>query len=90
MYEPGEEADARRARALPLIGQNNTRMLDHVLSGPDLPAAKMPEIRQKMVDSSLSTGHSGARKFAELLGKLAMRRGGRVVEGTRLLIWRPG
>jgi hypothetical protein len=26
------------------------------------------------------------RKFAELLGKLAMGRGGRVVEGTRLLI----
>jgi hypothetical protein len=26
------------------------------------------------------------RKYAELLAELAMRRGGRVVEGTRLLI----
>jgi integrase len=30
------------------------------------------------------------RELAELRAKLAMRRGGRVVEGTRLLIWRPG
>jgi hypothetical protein len=37
-YEPGAEADARRARALPLIAQDNTRMLGHLLSSPDLPA----------------------------------------------------
>jgi 2-polyprenyl-6-methoxyphenol hydroxylase-like FAD-dependent oxidoreductase len=35
--EPGPEADARRARALPLIGQDPTRMPDHIFSGPDLP-----------------------------------------------------
>jgi len=38
LYEPGPEADARRARALPLIAQDKTRMLGHLLSGPDLPA----------------------------------------------------
>jgi 2-polyprenyl-6-methoxyphenol hydroxylase-like FAD-dependent oxidoreductase len=38
LYEPGPEADARRARALPLIAQDKTRMLNHLLSGPDLPA----------------------------------------------------
>jgi 2-polyprenyl-6-methoxyphenol hydroxylase-like FAD-dependent oxidoreductase len=35
--EPGADADARRARALPLIAQDPTRMPDHVFSGPDLP-----------------------------------------------------
>jgi 2-polyprenyl-6-methoxyphenol hydroxylase-like FAD-dependent oxidoreductase len=38
LYEPGEEADARRARALPLLGQDSTRMPNHLLSGPDVPA----------------------------------------------------
>ena len=38
LYEPGEEADVRRARALPLLGQDNTRMPNHLLSGPDVPA----------------------------------------------------
>jgi 2-polyprenyl-6-methoxyphenol hydroxylase-like FAD-dependent oxidoreductase len=38
LYEPGPEADARRARALPLIAEDKTRMLNHLLSGPDLPA----------------------------------------------------
>jgi menaquinone-9 beta-reductase len=37
-YEPGPEAEARRAKALPLIAQDKTRMLNHLLSGPDLPA----------------------------------------------------
>ena len=37
-YEPGEEADARRAKALPLFEQDKTRVLNHFLSGPDLPA----------------------------------------------------
>jgi 2-polyprenyl-6-methoxyphenol hydroxylase-like FAD-dependent oxidoreductase len=33
----GPEADARRARALPLIGHDPTRVPDHLFSGPDLP-----------------------------------------------------
>jgi len=36
-YEPGPSADQLRARALPLIAQDSTRMLDHITSGPDLP-----------------------------------------------------
>jgi 2-polyprenyl-6-methoxyphenol hydroxylase-like FAD-dependent oxidoreductase len=36
-YEPGPSADELRARALPLIAQDSTRMLDHITSGPDLP-----------------------------------------------------
>jgi menaquinone-9 beta-reductase len=38
LYEPGPEADARRTRALPLIAQDKSRMVNHLLSGPDLPA----------------------------------------------------
>jgi 2-polyprenyl-6-methoxyphenol hydroxylase-like FAD-dependent oxidoreductase len=34
----GPEAEARRARALPLLAQDPTRFLDHAFSGPDLPA----------------------------------------------------
>ena len=34
----GPEAEACRARALPLITQDETRVPDHVYSGPDLPA----------------------------------------------------
>jgi 2-polyprenyl-6-methoxyphenol hydroxylase-like FAD-dependent oxidoreductase len=34
----GPEAEARRARALPLLAQDPTRFLDHGFSGPDLPA----------------------------------------------------
>lgn len=33
----GPEAEARRARALPLITQDVTRVPDHIISGPDLP-----------------------------------------------------
>jgi 2-polyprenyl-6-methoxyphenol hydroxylase-like FAD-dependent oxidoreductase len=33
----GPEAEARRARALPLIAQDGTRVPDHQFSGPDLP-----------------------------------------------------
>jgi len=33
----GLEADARRAKALPLIAQDATRVPDHAFSGPDLP-----------------------------------------------------
>ncbi len=37
-YAAGLEADARRARALPLIAQDESRIPDHLVSGPDLPA----------------------------------------------------
>ena len=36
-FEPGPEAAARRAKALPLIAQDPTRVPDHLFSGPDLP-----------------------------------------------------
>jgi menaquinone-9 beta-reductase len=36
-FELGSEADARRARALPLIASDPLRMPDHLFSGPDLP-----------------------------------------------------
>jgi hypothetical protein len=36
-FEPGSTADARRARALPLIAREPNRMPDHLNSGPDLP-----------------------------------------------------
>ncbi|HET6863046.1 MAG TPA: NAD(P)/FAD-dependent oxidoreductase [Pyrinomonadaceae bacterium] len=34
--EQGVDADARRARAMPLIAQDETRVPDHLFSGPDL------------------------------------------------------
>jgi 2-polyprenyl-6-methoxyphenol hydroxylase-like FAD-dependent oxidoreductase len=37
IYDPGPEADACRARAVPLLGQDATRMPDHLFSGPDHP-----------------------------------------------------
>jgi 2-polyprenyl-6-methoxyphenol hydroxylase-like FAD-dependent oxidoreductase len=36
-YGRGEEANARRARALPLIMADPSRVPDHLVSGPDLP-----------------------------------------------------
>jgi len=36
-YEPGPVADARRAKVLPLFAQDETRVPDHVFSGPELP-----------------------------------------------------
>lgn len=38
LYEPGPEAEARRAKALPLIAQDETRVPDHLFSGLELPA----------------------------------------------------
>ena len=35
--ENGPEADARRAKAMPLIAQDPTRVPDHGISGPDIP-----------------------------------------------------
>ena len=45
LYEPGPEADARRARALPLIAQDKSRMINHLLSGPDLHANEIERRR---------------------------------------------
>ena len=36
-YELGPEAEARRAKAMPLIAQDETRIPDHLFCGPDLP-----------------------------------------------------
>jgi hypothetical protein len=35
-YQPGPEADARRARALPMIAEDATRMPDVLFSGPEV------------------------------------------------------
>jgi 2-polyprenyl-6-methoxyphenol hydroxylase-like FAD-dependent oxidoreductase len=37
LFAVGPEAEARRARALPLIAQDPTRVPDHNFAGPDLP-----------------------------------------------------
>ncbi len=39
-YAAGQEADARRAKALPLIAEDRSRVPDHVISGPDLPLSE--------------------------------------------------
>ena len=36
--EQGADADSKRARALPLIAEDQTRVPDHLMSGPELPA----------------------------------------------------
>ena len=41
----GPEADAVRARALPRIGQDPTRVPDHLADGPELPWG--PDIRRR-------------------------------------------
>lgn len=38
LFDIGPEAEARRARALPLLAKDPTRIPDHISSGPDLPA----------------------------------------------------
>jgi 2-polyprenyl-6-methoxyphenol hydroxylase-like FAD-dependent oxidoreductase len=43
--DPGPEADARRARALPLIAADPMRIPDHGFSGPDLPCDDL--VRQR-------------------------------------------
>jgi 2-polyprenyl-6-methoxyphenol hydroxylase-like FAD-dependent oxidoreductase len=43
--DPGEHAQALRARALPRIAQDPTRVPDHVLCGPDLPADEAVRLR---------------------------------------------
>lgn len=43
--EVGPEADARRARALPLLFQDPTRQPDHLITGPDLPCGEPERAR---------------------------------------------
>lgn len=38
LFDIGPEAEARRARALPLLAKDPARVPDHIFSGPDLPA----------------------------------------------------
>ena len=45
MYEPGPQAHTRRAKAFPLIGQDPSRVPDHLASGPELPADEMTKRR---------------------------------------------
>jgi hypothetical protein len=44
-FERGPEADAQRARALPLLAEDPTRMPDHLISGPDLPTDETVRLR---------------------------------------------
>jgi len=44
-YAVGQEADARRAQALPLIAQDPSRVPDHIVSGPDLPLSEITRRR---------------------------------------------
>lgn len=39
-YAVGQDADARRAQALPLIARDRSRVPDHIVSGPDLPLSE--------------------------------------------------
>jgi menaquinone-9 beta-reductase len=50
---PGPEADARRARAMPLIGADPMRMPDHLFSGPDLPWS--PQVRRRFFAEDVET-----------------------------------
>jgi menaquinone-9 beta-reductase len=36
-FARGPQAEARRAKALPLIAEDPTRVPDHIASGPELP-----------------------------------------------------
>jgi 2-polyprenyl-6-methoxyphenol hydroxylase-like FAD-dependent oxidoreductase len=49
----GSVADARRAHALPLIGQDNTRIPDLVFSGPDIPLA--PNARARLFGEDVAS-----------------------------------
>ena len=45
IYDTGQEADARRARAIPLLAQDQTRMPDHIFTGPDRPVDESTRTR---------------------------------------------
>jgi len=55
---PGPEADARRARALPLIAQDATRVPDVLFSGPDFPLTANSRERFFGEDAQMSAGRS--------------------------------
>ena len=44
-YAMGPEAEARRARVLPMLAQDRSRMPDHLFCGPDLPVDEMTRRR---------------------------------------------
>jgi menaquinone-9 beta-reductase len=44
-FERGPEADARRARALPMLAEDPSRIPDHLTSGPDLPSDQAVRLR---------------------------------------------
>lgn len=44
-FEHGPEADARRARALPMLAEDPSRIPDHLTSGPDLPSDQGVRLR---------------------------------------------
>jgi hypothetical protein len=55
----GPEAEARRARAMPLIAQDPTRPPDMLFSGPDLPIAANARARFFGEDGAAETGPTG-------------------------------
>src|SRR5215469_10450514 len=55
----GPEAEARRARAMPLIAQDPTRPPDMLFSGPDLPVAVNARARFFGEDGAAETGPAG-------------------------------
>src|SRR5215469_9408126 len=55
----GPEAEARRARAMPLIAQDPTRPPDMLFSGPDLPVAVNARARFFGEDDAAETGPAG-------------------------------
>lgn len=50
--EQGPQADARRAQAFPLLARDLTRVPDHLMSGPELPADD--SVRRKFFGESAS------------------------------------
>jgi len=43
--EQGPEAKLKRAKAMPLINEDQTRVPDHLFSGPELPADDAVKMR---------------------------------------------
>ena len=55
--ESGPDADARRARALPLAAADPSRVPDHLFSGPDLPASDSVRARFFAEDAAPADAH---------------------------------
>ena len=51
--DPSLEAAASRARAMPLIAEDPTRVPDHIFSGPDLPLNE--QVRARLFSAEFST-----------------------------------